>query len=158
MIMEKLSNQIALFQVAEITVSYQPKFKASERPTVSSSKDVYNFFFNNWDNTRIEMIEQFKIMLLNRANKILGIFTVSTGGVAGTVADPKVIFATALKGNASSIILAHNHPSGNLKPSEADRQLTNKLTQAGKLLDISVLDHLIITAEEYFSFADEGLI
>ncbi len=156
--MEKLSNQIALFQVAEITVSYQPKFKASERPTVSSSKDVYNFFFQNWDNTRIEMIEQFKIMLLNRANKILGIFTVSTGGVAGTVADPKVIFATALKGNASSIILAHNHPSGNLKPSEADRQLTNKLSQAGKLLDISVLDHLIITAEEYLSFADEGLI
>jgi DNA repair protein RadC len=97
-------------------------------------------------------------MLLNRANKILRIFTVSTGGVAGTVADPKVIFATALKGNASSIILAHNHPSGNLKPSEADRQLTNRLTQAGKLLDISVLDHLIITAEEYFSFADEGLI
>ena len=94
-------------------------------------------------------------MLLNRANKILGIFTVSTGGVAGTVADPKVTFATALKGNASSIILAYNHPSGNLKPSEADRQLTNKLSQAGKLLDISVLDHLIITAEEYFSFADE---
>ena len=156
--MEKLKNQIALFQVAEITVSYQPKFKASERPTVSSSKDVYNFFSHNWDNTRIEMIEQFKIMLLNRANKILGIFTVSTGGVAGTVADPKVIFAAALKGNASSIILAHNHPSGNLKPSEADRQLTNKLSQAGKLLDISVLDHLIITAEEYFSFADEGLI
>ena len=156
--MEKLSSQIALFQVAEITVSYQPKFKASERPTVSSSKDVYNFFSHNWDNTRIEMIEQFKIMLLNRANKILGIFTVSTGGVAGTVADPKVIFATALKGNASSIILAHNHPSGNLKPSEADRQLTNKLSQAGKLLDISVLDHLIITAGEYFSFADEGLI
>ena len=156
--MEKQSNQTSLFQVAEITVSYQPKFKASERPTVSGSKDVYNFFFHNWDNTRIEMIEQFKIMLLNRANKILGIFTVSTGGVAGTVADPKVIFATALKGNASSIILAHNHPSGNLKPSEADRQLTNKLAQAGKLLDISVLDHLIITAEEYFSFADEGLI
>ena len=156
--MEKLSSQIALFQVAEIAVSYQPKFKASERPTVSSSRDVYNFFFHNWDNTRIEMIEQFKIMLLNRANKILGIFTVSTGGVAGTVADPKVIFATALKGNASSIILAHNHPSGNLKPSEADRQLTNKLSQAGKLLDISVLDHLIITADEYFSFADEGLL
>ena len=71
--MEKLTNQIALFQVAEITVSYQPKFKASERPTVSSSREVYNFFFHNWDNTRIEMIEQFKIMLLNRANKILGI-------------------------------------------------------------------------------------
>lgn len=104
------------------------------------------------------MIEQFKIMLLNRANKILGIFTVSTRRVAGTVADSKVIFVTALKGNASSIILAHNHPSGNLKPSAADRQLTNKLTQAGKLLDISLLDNLIITADGYFSFADKGLI
>ncbi len=151
--METLKNQIA-----EITVSYLPKVKASERPTVASSKDVYNLFLHNWDNTRIEMIEQFKIMLLNRANKVLGIFTVSTGGVSGTIADPKVIFSTALKGNASSIMLAHNHPSGNLKPSDVDRQLTNKLIQAGKLLDISVLDHLIITAEGYLSFADEGLI
>lgn len=114
--MEKLPNQITLFQVAEITVSYQPKFKASEKPTVSSSKDVYNFFYHNWDNTRIEMIEQFKIMLLNRANKILGIFTVSTGGVAGMVADSKMIFATALKGDASSIVLAHNN---SIRKSEA---------------------------------------
>ncbi|HCN84141.1 MAG TPA: DNA repair protein [Sphingobacteriaceae bacterium] len=156
--METLKDQIGLFQVAEITVSYHPKFKASERPKVSSSKDVYTYFSSNWDRNRIEMVEQFKIMLLNRANKVLGIFEVSTGGIAGTVADPKIIFGTALKGNASSIILAHNHPSGNLKPSEADRQLTDKIAQAATYLDISVLDHLILTSEEYFSFADEGLM
>lgn len=156
--METLKNQIGIFQIAEITVSYQPKLKASERPKISTSIDVYHCFSANWDSSRIEMIEQFKIMLLNRANKVLGIFEVSTGGIAGTVADPKVIFGAALKGNGSSIILAHNHPSGNLQPSEADKQLTSKITQAGKFLDISVLDHIILTAEGYFSFADEGLM
>jgi DNA repair protein RadC len=102
--------------------------------------------------------EEFKMILLNRANRVLGLFTVSQGGQAGTVADPKIIFATALKANTASIILAHNHPSGNLKPSQADISLTQKLVSAGQLLDIAVLDHLILTSEEYFSFADQGLM
>jgi DNA repair protein RadC len=97
-------------------------------------------------------------MLLNRANKVLGILEVSTGGVSGTVADPKVIFAAALKGNASGIIVAHNHPSGNLAASRADVDLTRKLKEAGKFLEIQVLDHVIVTTEKYFSFADEGLM
>lgn len=86
-------------------------------------------------------------MLLNRMNKVLGIYLISVGGFAGTVCDPKVVFQAALKTNASSIILAHNHPSGNLKPSDADLQLTEKLKKGGKLLDIAVLDHLILTEE-----------
>ena len=102
------------------------------------------------------MQEQFKILLLNRANKVLGIYEVSTGGMSGTVADPKLIFATALKACASSIILSHNHPSGNLKPSNADLQLTQKVKEGGKLLDIEVYDHIILTTEGYYSFADEG--
>ena len=97
-------------------------------------------------------------MLLNRANKVLGIYPVSKGGVSGTLVDPKLIFSVALKCNASSIILAHNHPSGNLFPSENDKELTQKLKSAGNFLDIKVLDHLIITPEGYFSFADEGLL
>lgn len=97
-------------------------------------------------------------MLTNRANKVLGIVEISTGGIAGTVADPKLIFAAALKCAASGIILAHNHLSGNLNPSQADKDLTRRLIQAGKLLEISVLDHLILTTEKYFSFADEGLM
>lgn len=156
---EQLSNtQISLFQVSEISVSYRPKFKASERPKVTSSKQVYDIFSSNWDKDILELKEQFKIMLLNRANRVIGIYEVSNGGMSGTIADPKLIFSTALKSCASSIILSHNHPSGNLKPSEADKRLTQKIKNGGELLDITVLDHVIITAEGYFSFADEGLL
>lgn len=95
-------------------------------------------------------------MLLNRAYKVLGVFEVSTGGVTGTVADPKAIFSAALKANPCCIFLSHNHPSGSLKPSLADEELTKRIIQAGNLLDIKVLDHIIVTNETYFSFADEG--
>lgn len=156
--MEKLQEQISMFQVSEINVTYRPKFKASERPAISTSRDCYNILSQNWDMNKMELLEQFKILLLNRANKVLGIYEVSSGGMAGTVADPKLIFSTALKGAATSIILAHNHPSGNLKPSQADIALTHKLKTAGSLLDIRVLDHVIITYDSYFSFADEGII
>jgi len=156
--MEKLQNQMSLYQLSEINVTYRPKFKASERPQVSTSQEVYSILFNNWDLDKIELLEQFKILLLNRANKVIGIYEVSSGGMTGTVADPKLIFSTALKACASSIILSHNHPSGNLKPSESDIALTHKLRQAGSFLDIAVLDHLIITSEGYCSFADEGLM
>lgn len=107
---------------------------------------------------KIGFLEEFKIILLNRANKVLGICPISLGGISGTIADPKLIFATALKASASGIILAHNHPSGNLKPSQVDIQLTKKLVEAGKFLDLGILDHLIIGSEGYLSFADEGLI
>jgi len=156
--MEKLPSQISLFQVSEINVTYRPKFKASERPSVKTSKDVYNIFYQNWDMNKIELLEQFKIMLLNRANKVLGIYEVSSGGMSGTVADPKLIFSTALKTCASGIMLAHNHPSGNLKPSLQDIELTKKIKDGGRLLDIEVLDHCILTSEGYYSFADEGLM
>ncbi len=97
-------------------------------------------------------------MLLNRAHKVQGIFEVSTGGVSGTVADPKIIFAAAIKANSSGIIVAHNHPSGNLRASQADIDLTRKLKDGGRILEIQLLDHIIVTTEGYFSFADEGLI
>lgn len=135
--MEKLQNQISLFQVSEIDVTYRPKFKASERPQVLTSKEVYNVLCNNWDFNKIELLEQFKILLLNRANRIIGIYEVSSAGMAGTVADPKLVFSIALKTCASSIILSHNHPSGNLKPSQADISLTQKLKTAGTLLRYS---------------------
>jgi len=153
-----MSNQISMFQVAEVQVSYRPNFKPSERPRITGSKDSFNIFLNQWDHSKLEYVEQFKIMLLNRANRVIGVMDVSTGGMAGTLADPKVIFAAALKCSSSGIILAHNHPSGNLKPSQADINLTRKLKDGGALLDIAILDHLIITAEGYFSFADEGLL
>ena len=102
--------------------------------------------------------EQIYTMLLNRSNKVIDIVKISQGGVSGTVADSKLIFKSALEKLASGIILAHNHPSGNLSPSQADITLTRKLQEARKLLDISVLDYIIIANNEYFSFADQGMI
>ncbi len=102
--------------------------------------------------------EEFWMLLLNRANHIKSKHLISKGGQSGTVADPKIIFKTALEQQAAYIILAHNHPSGNLKPSNEDLKLTKKLVEAGKLLDLLVVDHLIITDKSYYSFCDEGLI
>ncbi|MEY4594100.1 MAG: hypothetical protein RIQ47_510 [Bacteroidota bacterium] len=102
--------------------------------------------------------EEFWVLFLNRANLLIGKQQISKGGMTGTVADPKIIFQQALQHKATSIILSHNHPSGNLKPSDADIRLTKSLVDAGRLLEISVLDHLIITQKEYYSFADEGRI
>lgn len=104
----------------------------------------------------MEFREECYMLLLNRANQVLGWFRVSEGGVAGTILDPRLIFGIALKCNAVGVILAHNHPSGNLKPSGADISQTKRLVEGGKLLEISVLDHLILTSEGYYSFADEG--
>lgn len=101
--------------------------------------------------------EEFWVIFLNRANAVIGKQNVSKGGVSGTVVDPKVVFKMAVQFPASGIILAHNHPSGNLKPSQADHQITRKLKEAGKALDIPVLDHLIIGDGNYFSFVDEGV-
>lgn len=145
-------------QVAEIQLTYKPKVKPSDRPRISSSKDAYEILIKHWDDSKIYFVEQFKVVLLNRANKVLGIYEASTGGISGTVADPKLIFAAALKANASSIILSHNHPSGNLSPSQQDITLTRNLKEAGKFLELPVLDHLIVTSDRYYSFADEGLI
>ncbi len=102
--------------------------------------------------------EQFWVILLNRANEIAKITQISIGGVAGTIADPKIIFKAAIDALASGIILVHNHPSGNLTPSQADKDLTKKVKEAGKLLDIPVLDHIIFSDYHYFSFADEGIL
>jgi DNA repair protein RadC len=107
---------------------------------------------------KIELQEEFKILLLNQANRVLGIFSLSSVGITGTVADPRLIFGAAIKTCSTSIILSHSHPSGNLRPSRADEELTNKIKQAGQFLDIRVADHIIVSKEGYFSFADEGLI
>ncbi|WP_299702724.1 RadC family protein [uncultured Pontibacter sp.] len=156
--MEKTVNTSAFARVAEIKLTYRNKVKPSDRPQVTCSTDSFQVLKASWDTGKIEFVEQFKVLLLSRANRVLGIYEVSTGGVAGTVADPKLIFAAALKACASGIILSHNHPSGNLTPSAADLQLTKKLKQGGELLDIAVLDHIILTGEGYYSLADEGLL
>lgn len=144
--------------VSEVELVYKSKVKASDRPQLKKVIDVAEFLKQNWDQNRIELLEQFKVILLNRNHRVLGIYEASSGGVAGTVADPKLIFIAALKMNASNLIIAHNHPSGNLEPSEADKRLTQKIKEAAIFLDMRLLDHIIITAEGYYSFADEGLL
>lgn len=156
--METITDVSALYKVAEVELSYKSKVRASDRPQITSSKDAYEILLKAWDENKIEFVEQFKVLFLNRANKVLGIYDVSSGGITGTVADPRVIFASALKANCCGIIISHNHPSGNLKPSRQDEDLTQKIKQAGQLLDINLLDHLIVTNEAYYSFADEGLL
>ena len=129
--------------------------EASKTLSIASSKDVADFFTPDMSDLNYE---EFWILLLNRANKIIGKHLVSKGGITGTVVDPKVVFKIAIEHTASGIILCHNHPSGSLTPSDADLSLTKKLCEAGRLLDIQVLDHLIVAGEHYFSFADEGKI
>ena len=156
--MENEALHTALLQVEEIELHYKSRIKASQRPQISTSADAFTLLLTLWEEGKIEYVESFKVLLLNKANKVLSLFSVSSGGVSGTVADPKVIFVAALKRNASAIILAHNHPSGNLKPSRADEELTQKIKSGGAFLDIKVLDHIILSKEGYYSFADEGLL
>jgi len=146
------------YKVAEVKISYKPHYKVSERPQISSSNDAYEILIDQWNMGKIELLEEFKILLTNRRNRVLGILGISQGGLSGTVADPKVIFSAALKSCASGIILAHNHPSGELNPSKEDIALTTKIKTGAELLDLKVLDHLIISKDSFYSFADEGMM
>ncbi|RVU00210.1 JAB domain-containing protein [Mucilaginibacter limnophilus] len=122
---------------------------------ITASRDAYNIMRRHLADLNHE---EFWIILINRANKVITKELVSKGGLSGTVADPKIIFHMALQHQASAIILIHNHPSGNLKPSQLDIELTKKIANAGRMLDINVLDHLIITDSGFYSFADEGVM
>jgi DNA repair protein RadC len=143
--------------LAEIKVTYSSKVKFSEMRPIVTSKDADEIFRSIWSDG-MEFREEFYMLLLNRANRVKGWYRVSEGGTTGTVVDPKIVFSVALKCNACGIVIAHNHPSGNTQPSSQDIDLTKKLVTAGKVLEISVLDHLIITFEKFRSFADEGLM
>jgi len=147
-----------MYSISEVQLTYTPKFKRSQLPQITESSEAYKILIKFWDKSNINLIEQFYALLLSRNNKLLGIFEVSKGGMTGTVVDPRLIFIAALKGCATSIILAHNHPSGNLKPSHSDIAITKRLVEAGEILEITVVDHLIITEDGYLSFAEEGLL
>ena len=125
----------------------------NKREKIGSSEDAYKIIKPHMMDLSHE---EFWVILLNRANMVIKKAPISSGGVSGTIADPKLIFKIALENLASGIILIHNHPSGNIKPSEADIQLTKKLREGGRFLDVPILDHLIFTNDQYYSFADEG--
>lgn len=142
----------------EISIKYKGT-KKSELRKITCSTDIYEVCKLLFNENTIEWTEEVILICLSRANKILGYYKVSNGGVTGTFLDPKVIFTIALNcAGSTNIIMAHNHPSGNLDPSIQDDNITEKIKNAGKLLDIQLLDHLIITNEGYYSYMDEGKI
>ena len=142
-------------KISEIEIVYKSNVKKSDRFKVTNSKDAFNVILSMWNKDNIELLEEFKVLFLNRANEVLGIHTLSKGGISGTVVDIRLLFAIALKSAASSIILVHNHPSGNLNPSQADIQLFNKIKEVSIFLDINVLDNLIISKDDYYSCNDQ---
>lgn len=147
-----------LENICEISISYEPKIKRSQLPTVKTSKDCYQLLMESWNPKRINLMEDFKVLYMNRASRVLGIHHLSSGSIVGTVVDIRLIFATALKCLATKIIVCHNHPSGNLSPSNADISITQNIAEAGRFLQIELLDHLIISEDGYFSFSDKGYI
>lgn len=143
--------------LAEIELSYRPK--RSHHPIIKSSSDVYSYLLKFFPEETIALQERFVAGYVNRANRLIGVRNISTGGITGTIADPRLILAVALKSGATGIILAHNHPSGNMQASAPDLEITKKIESACKFLDIKLLDHIIIAPEStYLSFADEGLL
>lgn len=142
----------------EFKIGLKKKRSVEQLYDINSPETAANVCRKCFDSGVIDWKEEFIVIALSRARKMIGFYKVSSGGVTGTVADPKVIFQFALLSNASAILLCHNHPSGNLKPSQQDGELTHKLSKAGKFLDIEVIDHLIITSEGYYSFSENGLI
>lgn len=146
-------------KVNEIAISYTGNIKVQLLPQITCSRSAAALAYSEWDKKTIGLQETFKIMLLNNANKVKGICVVSTGGITGTLVDVRILFAILLKSLTTAVILLHNHPSGTLRPSEADKLLTQKIKKAGALFDIQVLDHLILTPDgDYYSFADNAIL
>lgn len=142
--------------VREISISYDKKTYGK----VTNSRDSYQFLKNIWNQANINVCEEFKVLFLDQANNIVGFKTIGIGGINQTTVDSRIILAIALKTLATGIILSHNHPSGNLTPSNADKEITKKIVEAAKIHEIQVLDHIIMVPRTggYFSFADEGVI
>ena len=150
-----LGRSKAVSIVAALELGVRRNMAIKKKNTIKQSSDVAAYLQAELGH---KQMESFVVVYLNRANTIIRQEIISEGGITGTVADPRIILKKALDHHAVSIILCHNHPSGNLKPSKADEQLTNKIKNAAAFLDIQVMDHIIVSEEGYYSFADEGLM
>lgn len=142
------------YKVGEVKLSYKPKSKNQQK--VTCSEDAYKYMLSTYNNGTICYKEYFKVLFLNQANQVLGYTLISEGGITETSADVRIIFQAALLTNSVALILVHNHPSGNLKPSPEDIRLTKQVREASNFMRIKILDHIIISDEGYYSFADEG--
>ena len=142
-------------QIREVQVSYSPQKGTLFQ--IKNSQSAYDYISRVYNESTIGLYEEFMVLLLNRANRVMGCLKLSKGGLTGTVVDLRILFGTALKAMASSIIIAHNHPSNNLTPSKEDKELTQKIKEAGQFLDINLIDHLILGIDgNYVSFTDES--
>lgn len=146
------------YKVCEVKLTYKSKIKASEREKILSAENAYKILLSVFDSETIQYKEFFKVILMNRANKVLGVCHILEGGLNETSADIRIIMQAVILGNASAIILAHNHPSGNIQPSMQDDQVTKRVKEIAKLIGINLLDHLIITDETYYSYSENGRI
>lgn len=144
--------------VSEIGLVYKSKVAPKDRPTLRSSADAASVFRQYWNPDTIELQEEMKVLYTNQRLQVLGLYHAFTGGISSTEVDIRLILVAALRLGASGIFLCHCHPSGNLIPSGSDRELTRKIKEAARLHNIRLNDHIIITAESYYSFTDEGLI
>jgi hypothetical protein len=141
----------------EVEMMYYPNKEFTDFH-ITSSKDIYSFAIAHWNKDELNARESFFVAFLNRNNRIMGFKNLFSGGISATVTDIRIILAEALKMLAPAFIIIHNHPSGNTQPSKPDLELTERVKNSAKLMDIQLLDHLIITDEKYYSFADEGLL
>ena len=142
-------------KATEVKLTYKRK---SSGLLIRHSSDAYDILIDYWDKGSIDYCESFVVVLLSQRNEVLGIFKVSEGGIAGTLVDVRKIYQAAILANASSILIAHNHPSGNLKPSQQDLTLTKRIKAAGEVMQVKLLDHLIVTSDTFYSMMDEGVI
>jgi len=149
--MRKEVDFTKMYKAAEVKLTYITKVKVSHRIPIKTAEDAACLFFMVWDWTTIEHVEEVKMILLNRAKRVLGVVHLSKGGLNGSIIDSRVVLQYAIKANAAAVILAHNHPSGNLEPSGADIKITKNVKEALKLVDIELLDHLILTYEEKYA-------
>ena len=146
-------------QIAEVKVSYTSKVKAKDRVVIRTSADAYRAVRSLYDDDTIDYVESSYVLLLNRANQVIGKKLLSTGGTSSCIVDVKVIAQISLSTNAHAIIMTHNHPSGNISASDQDISITRRVKNALDLFDIKVLDHIIVTSDNgYTSMADEGLM
>ena len=144
--------------LAEVKLIYQTGTETSLKPVLCSPAETYNYLMSIWNKDKLELQEEFKVLLFNNAMRCLGWYNVSSGGKTSTIVEISHVLSAALLGNAHSIILAHNHPSGQLKASSADIKLTNRIYDGLKNIGITLHDHLIITRSDYYSFNDHNLI
>lgn len=153
------AQKMSKMNIPEIKISVCLKSKPNpDEIIIRSSQDCYNVFKSVFDADTFLWKEEFIMLCLNRQNKVVGFYKVSSGGIDATIVDPKVVFTVALNCCASNIIIAHNHPSGALKPSQPDIEMTKRLKKAGEVLGINILDHLILANEGFYSFADNNTI